>query len=77
MSGSLFLLVVDWLIRKTTRYGNTDIRWKFSSLWEDLDFADDFALISSKREHIYTKVHNLERYAKMREHIQTKVHNLG
>ena len=29
MSGLLFLLVVDWLMRHTLQEGNTGIRWKF------------------------------------------------
>ena len=56
-----FLLVVDWITRKTTRYGNTGIRW----FLEDFDFAGDIALISRKREHIQTKVNNLGRYERM------------
>ena len=59
MTVFLFLLVVDWVMRKTTRDGNTGIIWKFSGFLEDLDFADDLGLISSKREH------NLGRYGKM------------
>ena len=65
MSGFLFLLVVDWVMRKTTKYGNTGIGWKFNNFLEDLDFADDIALISSSGRHIQTKVSNLGRYAKM------------
>ena len=65
MSGFLFLLVVDWVMRKTTKHGNTGIRWKFNNFLEDLDFADDLALISSSGRHIQTKVSNLGRYAKM------------
>ena len=65
MSGFLFLLVVDWVMRNTTKHGNTGIRWKFNNFLEDLDFADDLALISSSRSHIQTKVSNLGRYAKM------------
>ena len=66
MSGFLFLLVVDWVMRNTTKHGNTGIRWKFNNfLREDLDFADDLALISSSRSHIQTKVSNLGCYAKM------------
>lgn len=61
MPGFPFLLVLDWIMRKTTRYGNTGFRW----FLEDLDFADDIALISSKRERTQTKVNNLGRYAKM------------
>ena len=65
MSGFLFLLVVDRVMRKTTKHGNTGIRWKFNNFLEDLDFADDLALISSSGRHIQTKVSNLGRYAKM------------
>jgi len=65
MSGFRFLLVVDWVMRQTTKHGNTGIRWKFNNFLEDLDFADDLALISSTERHIQTKVSNLGRYAKM------------
>lgn len=65
MSGFLFLLVVDWVMRKTTKHGNTGIRWKFNNFLEDLDFADDLALIASSGRHIQTKISNLGRYAKM------------
>ena len=65
MSGFLFLLVVDWAMRKTTKHGNTGIRWNFNNFLEDLDFANDLALISSSLSHIQTKVSNLGCYAKM------------
>ena len=65
MSGFLFLLVVDWVMRLTTKHGNTGIRWKFNNFLEDLDFADDLALISSSGRYIQTKVGNLGRYAEM------------
>ena len=57
--------VLPCLVRKTTKHGKPDIRWKFNNLMEDLDFADDLALISSIRRHIQTKVSNLGRYAEM------------
>ena len=53
MSGLLFLLVVDWVMR------NTGIRWKFNTKLEDLDFADDIALLSSTRQHIQAKTDKL------------------
>jgi len=31
MSGLLFLLVVDWVMRNTLQEGNTRIRWKFTT----------------------------------------------
>ena len=54
MSGLLFLLVVDWVMRNTLQEENTRIRWKLNTKLEDLDFADDIALLSSTRQHIQT-----------------------
>ena len=54
MLGFLFLLVIDWMMRKTLREGNTGIRWWFTEL-EDLDFPDDLALLVSTRRQIELK----------------------
>ncbi|KAK7489828.1 hypothetical protein BaRGS_00018850 [Batillaria attramentaria] len=53
MSGFLFLLAIDWIMRQTTERHRNGIRWDLISTLEDLDFADDIALISSKFEHMY------------------------
>ena len=45
MSGFLFLLVVDWVTKRTVAGINTGIRWKLWSKLDDLDFADDITLI--------------------------------
>ena len=55
MSGFLFLLVIDWTMRRVTDGKRTGIRWSFTSVLEDLDFADDIALLASKFEHIQSK----------------------
>jgi len=47
MSGFLFLSVIDWVMRRTVAHAGTGIRWKMTTMLEDLDFADDLALISS------------------------------
>ena len=47
MSGFLFLLVIDCIMRKTLEGDNTGIRWKLWTRLNDLDFADGIALISS------------------------------
>jgi len=52
MSGLLFLLVVDWVMRNTLQEGNTDIRRKFTTKLEDLDDVD---LLSSAKQHIQIK----------------------
>ena len=47
MSGFIFVLIMDWVMRHTNdrRRG---LRWKFTSVLEDLDYADDVALLSSR-----------------------------
>ena len=37
----------------------TGLRWKFTSKVEDLDFADDVALISSRQRHVQLKTNRL------------------
>ena len=59
MSGFLFLLVVDWVIKRKVAGNNTGIRWKLWSNLDDLDFADNIALISSTREQLQQKVTRL------------------
>ena len=63
MSGFIFLIVVDWIMRHATDGNNTGIRWKFMTKLEDLDFADDLALLSSTANHMQTKTSKLHRYA--------------
>ena len=60
MSGLPFLLVLDWVMRNTLQEGNTGIRWKFTTKLEDLDFADDIALLSSTKQHIVQKSRKAE-----------------
>ena len=63
MSGFLFLLTIDWVMRKTTEDARTGIRWDFTTLLEDLDFADDIALLSSTMNHLQQKTTRLEENA--------------
>ena len=64
MSGFLFLLVIDWVIRKTLREGNTGIRLRFIEKLEDLDFADDLALLPSTRRQLQLKNERLSNASK-------------
>ena len=59
MSGILFLLIIDWVMRHTVKEEETGLRWKFTSKLEDLDFADDVALISSTQRHVQLKTNRL------------------
>ena len=47
MSGFLFLLVIDWVMRRSVEGARTGITWKMTTMLEDLDFAGDLVLISS------------------------------
>ena len=55
MSGFLFLLCLDWVMRKATADKRRGIRWSFTTVLEDLDFADDIALLSSKFNDLHEK----------------------
>ena len=59
MSGFLFLLVIDWVMRRTSEGRRTGIRWQFENKLEDLDFADDVALVASRIVDMQTKVESL------------------
>ena len=48
MSGFLFLLAMDWIMKKTRADKRRGIRWNLRTVLEDLDFADDIALFSYK-----------------------------
>ena len=62
MSGFLFVLVIDWIMRKTTRR-KRGIQWGLDTM-EDLDFADDLALLSTSRRNLQQKTNELEVHAK-------------
>ena len=64
MPGFLFLLVIDWVMRRTVAHAGTGIRWKMITMLEDLDFADALALISSTYTQIRKKIDHLNRNEK-------------
>ena len=59
----LFLLVFDWVMCNCLDGKSTAIRWNVMNRLEDLTFADDIALISSKFEDIQKKRNKLEETA--------------
>jgi len=59
MSGFLFLLITDWIMRHTVKDEETGLTWNFTSRLEDLDFADDVALISSTQRQCQLKANRL------------------
>ena len=62
ISGFFFVLVIDWIIRQTTRR-KRGIQCGLDTM-EDLDFADDLALLSTSRRNLQQKTNELEVHAK-------------
>ena len=60
MSGFLFLMVLDHVMRNTVGNGENGIRWRFNTKLDDLDFADDLSMISSTKQHLQDKTTKLK-----------------
>ncbi|OOY74536.1 reverse transcriptase domain-containing protein, partial [Solemya velum gill symbiont] len=60
LSPTIFLMVVDWIMRQSTANQKTGIQWTFTKHLEDLNFADDISLLSHRQQHAQEK---LERVA--------------
>ena len=63
LSPILFLIIIDWVMRKSTNDANRGIPWGEGFNLDDLDFADDLALLSTKQEDLQTKTNNLVKFA--------------
>ena len=50
LSPTIFLMVVDWVMRQSTAGRRTGIQWTFTRQLEDLDFADDIGLLSHRHQ---------------------------
>ena len=55
LSPFLFLLVIDWIMKTTTTGRKNGIQWTLWSQLDDLDFADDLALLSHSHNHMQDK----------------------
>ncbi|VDP51700.1 unnamed protein product [Schistosoma curassoni] len=51
----LFLLVIDWIMKTSTCEGNRGIQWTSRIQMDDLDFADDLALLSQSQQQMQEK----------------------
>ncbi|CAH8650842.1 unnamed protein product [Schistosoma guineensis] len=51
----LVLLVVDWIMKTSTSEGKHGIQWTAQNQLDDLDFADDLALLSCTHEQMQMK----------------------
>ena len=63
MSALLFHLTIDWVMRQTTSDQPLGIRWTHFSTLEDLDLADDLALVSYTHQHMQEKTTRLSMFA--------------
>ena len=63
MSALLFNITIDWVMRRTTEDKPRGIRWTLFSALEDLDFADDLALVSHTHHHMQEKTTRLSSFA--------------
>ena len=64
MLALLFVIAIDWVMRRTTEDQRRDIRWTLFSTLEDLDFADDLALVSLAHQHTQEKTSRLSTFAR-------------
>ena len=55
----LFLLALDWIMKRTTADKRRGIRWNFTTVLKDLEFADDIALLSSRLNDLHEKTGRL------------------
>ena len=60
MSGFLFLLVLDFVMRKATEAKDNELRWKLTTKLEDLDFAGGIALLSPTQQMMQRKTRKLQ-----------------
>ena len=65
LSPFLFLLAIDWVMKNTTLGQRNGIQWTMIEQLDDLDFADDLALLSHSHNHsqIQNKTSTLETVA--------------
>ncbi len=63
LSPFLFLIAIDWIMRKTTEGKRNGIQWTIVDQLDDLDFADDLALLSHTCTQMQEKTSILEEEA--------------
>ena len=59
LSPLLFLLTIDWIMKTTVTNTRNGIQWTLTEQLDDLDFADDIALLSHTRNQMQDKLNTL------------------
>lgn len=63
LSPLIFLLVIDWVMKETTKLPR-GIQWTLHKKLEDLDFADDIGLLSNTQKQMQEKTSTLQENAR-------------
>ena len=63
LSPFLFLLTIDFVLKKTTEDGREGVRWNGEERLADLDFADDLALLSETNQDLQNLTTKLEQFS--------------
>ena len=61
ISPTLFLVVIDWMMRKVTSDRPRGITWGLTARLEDCDFADDIALLAHTQKDIQEKTERVNK----------------
>ena len=61
ISPTLFLVVIDWMMRKVTSDRPRGITWGLTARLEDCDFADDIALLAHTQKDIQEKTERVDK----------------
>ena len=64
LSPFLFILALDWVMRETTTGRRNGIPWTLWTQLDDLDFADDLALLSGNHQQMQQKTRHLAEVSK-------------
>ena len=59
LSPFLFILAIDWIMRLVTNQKRNGIQWTLWTQLDDLDFADDVALLSHNHQQMQAKTSDL------------------
>ncbi|VDP23927.1 unnamed protein product [Schistosoma margrebowiei] len=59
LSPFLFLLVIDWIMKTSTSEGKHGIQWTSRIQLDDLNFADDLALLSQTQQQMQGKTNSV------------------
>ena len=64
LSPFLFIVAIDWLMKESTKNKRNGIQWTLTKQLDDLDFADDLALLSHTHSQMQDKTNILNCHAK-------------